>query len=592
MNIPIDLVTAFEQSYNKTNLERGLKPFVDDFFLENRALCMSEGVPNYLYLNAGAKRINKTDLVDLCCVPFINRTLFDAFRKTLPKEIATILAELVWREELGESEIKSLFGIEVCEVIPPKYSWGGESRELKKMYYFFAVSHERWSSIFESISLPVNLRKRLMAYYPKPKNFDIHTITPTATDIVYSGEKDIFLELPRLLAYYGQDNIKLTTKQRPMLSGMSKMQRTLNLREFFEDTKDKVLKNLRTNAIAGLLVVGDKVLGEKNLPQLIKNLFNLYQRNAYFSLPLLLTNLKGTGYIEDSAMKSVEHNFVRLLKELPIGDWVAFENIEDFTKYRMFDITPINKILASDKLYFSKKEARYNNKEPITKNIFYSAVTLSLLKANFFLFAAFGLVEIAYNVPDTSDVAKTYFSPYDGLQFVRLTELGAYVMSDYGTYKQAEDTQQTPLVLSEDSLMILSDETDLTADILLQNYTQKVGPNRYQTDYTVFLKDCRTAEEMKNKIELFKKTVTSKLPANWKAFFEELVGNIQPFEDVSTEYVVFKIPSQNRMLIQLIAQDAILKKYIQKAEGFQILVLKSNISKFRNRLKDFGFFLN
>ena len=146
------------------------------------------------------------------------------------------------------------------------------------------------------------------------------------------------------------------------------------------------------------------------------------------------------------------------------------------------------------------------------------------------MFAAFGLVEIAYNTPDTSEIIDTYYSPYDGLQYVKITDLGAYVSSNYKTdYTPPQTVEKTPLVLSEDSLMILSDETDVTADILLKNYTEKVGPNRYQTDPSIFLKDCRSVEDIQNKVDLFQQTVSNELPANWKAFFDTLLSNTDPF---------------------------------------------------------------
>ncbi|MGB0930154.1 MAG: hypothetical protein ACPGVB_05230, partial [Chitinophagales bacterium] len=559
MGVIRNIYEALGEYYTKTVLDKGWKPLIDDFLSTNTALCLSEGMPDKLVGKIAVKRINKGDLMDLCCVPFLSQPLFEAFQKTLPKDLVTILGELVWVKELHQQEIKNKFDIEIGELRPSQYSWGNDTYELSDMYYLFVVNSEWGQARSHTLRLPSALRKRLAAFFPKPKNFDIHPTTPKKTDWTYNGEQDIFLELPRLLAYQGQGNIKLTKKLRPVLSGLSKMQRTLNIREFFEDTKDRALKNLRTNAIAGILTTYIDVK-EKKPAKLIKAFFKQYQKSSYNSLALLLTHVKGTGHLDHWNTKHIEGAFVEILKELPLGEWVDFQNIEDFAKYRMLDITPIDKDIAGSKLYVNNVE-RYSKKRYIKGDIFNSVITQSLLRANFFLFAAFGLVEIAYDTPDTTEIVTTYFSPYDGIRYVKITDFGAYVSSDYKTdYTPPQTARKTPLVLSEDSLMILSDDTDVTADILLQNYTQKVGPNRYQTDAAIFLKDCRSVQDIKYKIDLFHQTVTSKLPANWKVFFDGLLANTNPFENVSSKYIIFKIPPTNRDLIQLVVQDSILKK--------------------------------
>jgi hypothetical protein len=65
---------------------------------------------------------------------------------------------------------------------------------------------------------------------------------------------------------------------------------------------------------------------------------------------------------------------------------------------------------------------------------------------------------------------------------------------------------------------------------------------------------------------------------------------IDPFDEVE-EMKIFKIPSDNNALIRIIAKDAMLKKLIIKAEGYHILVPKDNVSKFKKRLQEFGYFI-
>ncbi|MGB1242274.1 MAG: hypothetical protein ACPG49_07125 [Chitinophagales bacterium] len=597
LKIPQDIYNEFYLRYRADEMKKKLQDHVLDFLKKNQVLCLSEGVSHYLYSKVHSSSIKKQEAVKLYCIPFLSEKLLDAFRASLHKDVRTILDELVWKGQIHEDEIREDLGIEVVNVQAPAHSWEMPDRTVKWRFKFFLAKSQfvyagKKGKIYTLTLLP-ELLEYLRTNYPKPKNYNLHPTTVKETYFVYSGEKDILLELPRLLAYYGQGNIKLSKKDVPLLSTVNKMQRNLELAEFFENTKDKALKNLRTNAIAGLLVFGDEMMDERNPVEFLKKLFHSYPKKYFYtSMHRLLPLLNGTGHWKDRELDNVEHNYFNLLKLMPSGEWIDFKNLEDLLKFRQWNIEPVYSHSAHHHLYYSRKTNRGTEKEFLWKNIFYRALAIPLLKANFFLFAAFGLVEIAYNQPDTTDVTKTFFSPYDELQSVKLTKLGAFITGQKRSYELPVDVQQTPLVLSEDSLMILSDESDATADILLQNFTQKVGANRYQTDEAIFLKDCSSQSELLQKINLFQQTVTAELPANWEVFFERLKAKVNPFTKVTSKYELLQIPANNQELIQLMARDSVLKNLVLKGEGFHIFVKKTDLTKFKSRLKEFGFLLS
>jgi len=584
-----------DRSYTKTTLRETLLHLIRPFLLQNEELCMKEGVSSYIYSQLPGLNSTKENLVRLYTYPFMTEKLLDAFRTYIPNEVRSVMDALVWQEHINEKKIEDKFGIEIAE--EGQNSWGSPTRMLKKEYAFFQSDSdyvwEERKSLY-TLSLPPIMRRYLMRHYPKPKHYDIHPTKPESTSFTYDGEKDIFLELPRLMVYYKQGNIALTTKDRPTVSSVNKMQKTLNLNDFFGGTKNKYLKNIRSNALIIMLTLSKKMKGKKDDEFFLKRLFHLYrEQTSFYSFPILHTTIKGTGHMDTHwDLKNVEPEIFKLLQNLPQNEWVSYQNIEDYANYRMLPIQPVSLGIAEQRLYFSIKfETGSPEKHYVKKNTFSKEVIHPFLKGSFFLFAAFGLVEIAYNAPDTDQIGGTCFSPYDGLQYVRLTDLGAYVFGKTKEYTKPVNVQKVPLILSKDSLMILSDETDSTADILLQNYTQRVGANRYQTDAAAFLKDCKAKGDLQNKINLFKQTVTDKLPPNWNAFFEGLLANINPLKKVTSSYVLMQIPDDKRELMRLIAQDTILKKYALKAENFHILVKKTDLAKFKNRLKEFGFLL-
>jgi len=584
------LIKEINQNYTTQVLRQSLQPLVFAFLRREKHLCMKEGVSQTVYNSLLKTQMGKPELIRACLAPFSNKTLFLAFRGFLPEKTRLILDELVWVEKLGEEEFKNKLGFSFVTLREGKT--GQYQRSIEKEYSFFVVKKERgrgrWVHDY-AISLPYNLRRHLIPFYTPPKEYQIGVVSLGKTQYTFNAEKDIFLELPRLIAYHNQGEIKLSKKNRLTISAINKIQRTLNLKEFYEDTNEKELKQVRTNAIASLIIKSNDSIYSKDYPLLVKKLFGLYRKkDLYKSMPSLLTTITGLGYLNNWNQKAVEKMFFDLLKEMPLGEWILFQNIENQIKYSSDAIEPVSHYVAQYKLYFNTSKGKKN----IDKHLYYKGITQPLLKGSFFLFAAFGLIEIAYDAPKMGSLGKDYFSPYDELKFVKLTELGAYVIGKKKNYAQAPETQTTPLVLSEDSLMILSNETDLTADILLKNYSQKVGPNRYQTDYTIFLQGTHSEDDVKKKISLFQKIVSNQLPPNWKDFFDSLIKNMNSLADVSSQYSLLKIPPTNKKLIHLIAQDTELKRYVQKAEGFHILVKKSNLTKFKTRLKDFGFFLS
>jgi hypothetical protein len=117
------------------------------------------------------------------------------------------------------------------------------------------------------------------------------------------------------------------------------------------------------------------------------------------------------------------------------------------------------------------------------------------------------------------------------------------------------------------------------------------GGNRFRVSYDTFLKDCKTRQDLKYKINLFKQTVNIKLPANWNTFLDELTLKAHAIE-TTENVVVLKLPETDRHLHSLIAQDSNIKALVAKAENFQIIVLKDNVAKLKARLKDYGYLLD
>ena len=275
---------------------------------------------------------------------------------------------------------------------------------------------------------------------------------------------------------------------------------------------------------------------------------------------------------------------------LPINEWISTQNFLDFISLRSYDfkIASINQMCQ----YLTyETEGKYGKDKNLLKKANYKSLAVEpIIKGSLMLWACYGLLDIAYDSIDTTELGKTYFSNYDGIKAVRLTNLGAYILGKTSQYEVPEVKQSYELNFSTDNLMILVEgETNLT-DNLLANYADKVGSNRYAVSNESFLKNVANKKDLKMKIDIFKQVVSNKLPPNWKNFFEDLDRKIHPLKQVD-EVMVFKIPSDDPELIKLLIQNQSIKKLLIKAEDYQIIVLKKDYPTLRTKLKTFGYLL-
>lgn len=594
---------AFEKGYTMADMKESFLDLTRKFVQTHMKLLMGDEVPDKIILIGTQSSWTKRDLALFVTLPYLDKHFFEAFKSILPENTLRLLDELVWEEKLTQQDIENRLGISLFDVKKSTYS-GYEQFILKEDFrYFRHVNVHRYSTLRKPeyiLYIEPSVRRIINIYYDAPTGSVLKPIEEIEeTTFVYDrGEMDILLELPRLQAYAQQGNIKVSAKGKPAISTLGKMKRKLNLSEFYPEDKTKIVGLMRSNLLAGLISTLGTASTSSNAEVLIKMLIQSYYNNNYRTVYKLLTHLKGTGHTDEYYTEKIEHHFVHLLSELPENGWVSIDNIYRFLKFSFVDIRPVKGYTARNKLYYEYeamvKYERYAYKETkhyIDNERYDQAITFPTLRGTFFLFAAFGLLDLAYDEIDGEIMGETCDSPYDGLKYIRLTSLGAYVSGQKTHYEQPEGIGQAKIELSEDSLTIISNKNDPTAAIILEPFTEKVTPNRFRTDYSIFLTGIGDKRELADKIRLFKQAVTDKLPPNWIHFFEQLNKKIDPLELVSN-MVVFKIPADSPDLIKLIARDSKLKNICYKAEGYHILVEKKKLSTFKARLREFGYLLS
>lgn len=550
-----------------------------------------------LSLALEAKNPSKEKILLVCALAFYNKNTYQAFLQQFSPRVQELWTALIWTAKLYHSEIESKLGFNAFN--RAKDSYYVQFNLLSEFSIFKEIkSHSYYSGKEPALCLPPKLRSYLHQHQELPPQAVLRPLEAelkTQLEFV-NGEQLIFQELPRILAYYKQGQITYTGKNRPAHTGMSKLQRTCSITEFLikpGEDKRKGKSYLRTALLAAMLPkMRDSEL-QLELPALLQQLFKHYTDRTY-SAPMVLPDLKGMGYLDDYDFSRVEPVFFKLFKSLPSASWLSFENIRQHAFYSLLEFKAISEYSMEQKLYYEYDDetSRYRETKHMLQSAQYvNAIELPFLRGSFFLFAAFGLCDLKFDEPDLDQLGRTCFSSWDGLRYVRRTALGDYVCGLTAKYDASAMLPKQEITLSEDTLLITMEGNSTALGNLFESYAERVGPNSLRTDSRIFLKNISSIKDLQNKISLFKQLIGQKLPNNWLAFFETLEQKINPFENPG-DYQLYKIPAHNKELIQLVAQDSILKSMLVKAEGYIILVPKSHLLAFKKRLHEFGYFVS
>jgi hypothetical protein len=597
-------------TFTKSELEKEYRPLVSELIKKHADLIDEVhelDIAKYILI-AESRTSSKGELAMLASLPFVNASLYEAWKSLLLPGARSLWDTLIFENHLHETEILDRFGIHIA--VKKERYWYGETMERVAPGYriFQVVKSGAWNNPTLTVKLPYELRLLLKNYYSPPEEATLKPLKEIPeTEFLYEqGDRTMLAEINRIFLYHEQGQIPVTGKDRPKHTSLGKMQKTLNLREFFDsEEKDNKLRVLRTNMLAALIVHCDKKPETDWLDFITENLLVHSLLNTCETPAVLLTDLKGMGHIDHHYLTPLEPPYFEYLKQLFVvlqeknsGEWMDFENFYHIARFSLVPMTPISSSLAKDKLYYEfdgiavEGDFKFRqSKHFIDDKLYQQAIGIPYLKATIFMYAALGIFDIAYDRPDRTSVGQTCYSAYDGLRYFKLTPLGAYFFGIIDSYDVGELLEVSGLNFSPDALTITVGGTDTSISFTLTPYARQIGPNRFATDNQTFLQGIKSKKDLAHKIKMFREVAAVEMPPNWEAFFEDMDKKVDPFEPLKEQMLLYKLPEDNRALIQLIAQDAVLKKTVLKAEGFHILFPKSKLPLFKKRLAEFGYLI-
>jgi hypothetical protein len=587
--------------YKRENFMQGFRKPLLNMFAANMALMLENDFSeaDYVNLKTNYAKTTKVEYCNLVSKVFKNKTIYEGFLNSLDQDVKKVWDFMVWKEELSDEDILIETGISITTNIE-KSSYNKKKyfeKDLCKEFLIFAIESESNYSYASNsylktftVELPIELRRVLKGFYDKPLYYNFIPLAEVPkTTYISSSKSEIFVYLPNLLSYNQAGNIKVSGPGRVMLNTLGKIRKILNINELYPESSTKELQLLKTYLLSSMVVCESKPKKEETFTGILKNYFEKTYLKNFASHVHILTSLKGTHHLYN--IVNVESNFIEVVKHLPIDKWISIKNFIDFTSFRSYNFQ-ISSIHEMCNYLTYEVEGNYSKEKKSIKKInLKTFIEEPILKGNIMLWSCYGLLDIAYDDIDTTQLGKTYFSVYDGIKALKLTNLGAFILGKTSQYEAPLIKKSYDLTLSSENLIIkVEGETSMT-DNLLGTFADKIGSNRYAISNETFLKNINSKKELKIKIDIFKQIISTDLPANWKTFFSILDKKIHPLTPIE-EVLVFKIPNDDPELIKLLIQNPIIKKLLIKAEDYQIIVTKKDYPTLKTKLKAFGYLLN
>ncbi|OJW75670.1 hypothetical protein [Spirosoma sp. 48-14] len=589
------LIRDIDQNYNKDGLQ-SLAKYARKVVETCQDLLdgLSLNLPYTLLKTMDLSTANKARLIWSVAFVFSDADVYRLFHNFLPTDIQKAAEQLTWLPRVSADVLGPLIGTKMTLKERDNHYYSGGTVKLISQFKLLPHKGEGWEGNV-ILEWPPHIRKFLQTAYPQPENYHIRTSSEPPAGLLRweDGETIIFEDIQKLIAYRMQDSIPINNSGKVAANGLKKMRKLLGLREFFPDNADFPL--VRTACLAQILAPYQpkkNQLAPDSLEALIQ-LRKTFEKHA--TVLFLLNDLKNHGFVSLYQYKQdAELALLEWMNRLPVGEWVSVTNILAYGQIHDLSVRPCHAGEYPSLVYETEAEVSWRagsmDRRNVSSGNAYLFVERPALLGSFFLFASLGWLDIAYEAP-TGKFASDYYSAYDGLRYVRLNALGASIFGrTKAPYVPKVNTATQELRFDEQSLLIFCDPEHVVAETILANYAERVSPTRFRVTPETFLKDCKTKQQLRAKVDLFCKSVAPNLPANWLTFFDELMSKADPLTSI-TDMTAYSIASTNQPLIRLLAQDPVLKSIVVKAEGFRILIATDNLPRFRSRLRELGYLI-
>ena len=450
--------------------------------------------------------------------------------------------------------------------------------------------------------IPADVLLSLKSQIPPPPEFTVKTFNSLANKSLYelTTEKYVESELNVLLNMIKQNKLKVSAKTgSPSKALLKKLASQLNepygVVENLDDTNLSSLKSfgwiqiLRSSCWikethGDLQINVKKLSSEQAYFETVKQLFWDWKERSQQDEFRRINQVKGqTGkgqrYLTDPKMRRAA--CINTLIQCPKGEWVEFNEF-----LRLMAVSNNYYPVSNDPTYLYIGEHAYGM---IESNVMIVNAYVRCLLMEYF--ATLGLIDIAYVSPmDTNDdyfdgeICDEYLSNYDGLNAIRLTPLGSYVLGIIDSFTDTFSTVNTRLNLFSGNKFIFNQLPTSNEKIFLSNYADKIAENTWQLSSEKILSYIENGNEL-DEIQNFLSTRDMQpfFPEETEYFFKELNKNKKA---VKQEGYVLLLSCQTEDIAKKISSSPSMLKWCQRVGERQLIIPKAKENQFRKLIHE------
>lgn len=556
-------------------------------------------VPDLIKLCATKKQCLKAELLNFASL-FFNENNFHLFLETLPDNVRAIWIAAADKIFLSEKEANELLG-EECVIDTHRWHQVGVCNTLGEGI-FKITSSERFDYSDNN-----TYYLTFKSYWLRELTYRCshHTLKDCQTAVlpdkltVFNAEADLFQEIPILNNLRESGMLTLgrthffTAKLRKALD--KARINNFNLNEKSTKYYEETLRSYYL-IITYLLTCErtyDHVINSASPLQLIqlcvKYVFDHTSKFCKLFLPHITCIDRDYDYSHRNTNRLMR-SFERSLLTLKSSMWVSIEQVLYQTRCFFDHKTYVSILIQEPTSYYNIgfKLRDKNADEPIKYDEIITRVTYQSIKSVLLAMASWGIIEIAYD-PTTTGNGPSYLT--DALRYVRLTNLGKYVLGEAKSYQLPATIVNTrkDFELNTDRLLIKVLNPNSKGSFALEKIATPITSQLYRTDFSVFLKECNTKDDIVKNINLFKKYIANEPPQIWAGFFNAMLERSNALKKVRTSYITRSIDAKDKELQDIIMHDPNIKQYILRAEGYVVLIEQAHLNDVNNILKTYGY---
>lgn len=556
-------------------------------------------VPDVIKLCATKKQCLKAELLNFASL-FFNEDNFHLFLETLPDNVRAIWIAAADKIFLSEKDANELLG-EECVIDTHRWHQVGVCNTLGEGI-FKITSSERFDYSDNN-----TYYLTFKSYWLRELTYRCshHTLKDCQTAVlpdkltVFNAEADLFQEIPILNNLRESGMLTLgrthffTAKLRKALD--KARINNFNLNEKSTKYYEETLRSYYL-IITYLLTCErtyDHVINSASPLQLIQLCVKYVVDHTSKFCKLFLPHITCIDRDYDYSHRNTNRlmrSFERSLLTLKSSMWVSIEQVLYQTRCFFDHKTYVSILIQEPTSYYNIgfKLRDKNADEPIKYDEIITRVTYQSIKSVLLAMASWGIIEIAYD-PTTTGNGPSYLT--DALRYVRLTNLGKYVFGKAKFYQLPTTMVNTckDFELNTDRLLIKVLNPNSKGSFALEKIATPITSQLYRTDFSVFLKECNTKDDIKKKIDLFKKYIANEPPQIWADFFNAMLERSNALKKVKTSYITRSIDAKDKELQDIIMHDPNIKQYILRAEGYVVLIEQAHLSDVNNILKTYGY---